>query len=131
MPISVNRYLFSYVRYSSLFILAVTFLLPSFFANMALTIFTSWESDGFTAMKRSASAAPASLRVRMADGLPSTVITSVLDARASSLPWSESMTVMSLASLLSIFARWEPTSPAPEMIIFILSKIILYKNPLS
>ena len=60
------------------------------------------------------------------EGLPVTVTTSVFTVRASSLDESESMTVMSLDSLLSIFARWDPTSPAPAITIFISNILLDY-----
>ena len=39
---------------------------------------------------------------------------------------SSSITVTSFASARSIFARWEPTSPAPSMTIFIASQMFKY-----
>ena len=103
---------------------AVAFLLPNFLASMALTIFTSCESEGLTAMKRSAVPTPASFRTWIDEGLPRTVMMSALALRYSSLSLSASMTVISFDSLLSILARCDPTSPAPAMTIFILDYIL-------
>src|SRR5574344_1285116 len=79
-------------------------------------------------MKRSALPTPASFCTWIDDGLPNTVSTSAVasdERRCSSL----SITVISFASRRSILARWEPTSPAPSMTIFISSQI--FENPLA
>ena len=55
----------------------------------------------------------------MDDGSPRTVTTSATVVSCRSRASLSSMTVMSLPSWLSIFARWEPTCPAPSMMIFI------------
>ena len=117
MPISVNMFLFSNDRYSSVLTRAVTLWLPSFLARIALTMFTSCDSDGFTAMNRSASCTPASRSTPISDEFPFTVTMSAIADKLSRRPWSLSMTVISLDSLLSILARCEPTSPAPAITI--------------
>ena len=82
-------------------------------------MFTAWDLAGFTAMKRSAFAQPASRRILMEEGSPRTVTTSAVALSRWSRASLSSMTVMSPPSWLSIFARWDPTWPAPSMMIFI------------
>ena len=64
-------------------------------------------------MNRSAFWTSASLMTVSDEGDPSTAITSAMSVMLLSLCGLSSMTVMSLASWLSIFARWDPISPAP------------------
>ncbi len=88
-------------------------------------MFTLWERCGFTAMKRSARAQPASFRALMVESSAASVATSATAFSFRRRSASGSMTVMSLDSWLSILARWEPTSPAPSMIIFIIKSFKL------
>ena len=123
MPMSLNRILFSGERKSSSSILAITRSVPSFLARRALTMLELWDLRGFTAMKRSAVAQPASLRLCIDDVGPRIVLTSAEDARALMREGSSSMTLTSLPSAESIFARWEPTCPAPSITIFIFLSV--------
>ena len=118
-PMSLKRSLFSGDRKSSSSTRATTRLVPSFLARRALTMFTLWGWRGLTAMKRSADVAPASFKSGMDDGPPRMVATSAVWLRERMRSGSGSMTVISLDSLESIFARCAPTCPAPSMIIFI------------
>ena len=126
-PMSLKSSLFSGDRYAWLSIRATTRLVPSFLARSALTMFTLWFMLGFTAMKRSAPAQPASRSVPILEGWPWIVAMSAWEASSRIRPASASMTVMSLLSTASILARWAPVRPAPSMIIFMCPFFYLTK----
>ena len=119
---SLKRILFSGLRKFSSLMRAVTFFAPRFFARIAQTMFISCVAKGYTETKRSAFWTPALFRISIEEGLPTMVAASATERRWAMRAGSLSMTVTSPPSWPSIFARWEPTSPAPTMTIFILRR---------
>ena len=108
------------LRYSSLSMRAIDLRAPSCLAIAAerMLVFSS----GPTAIKRSHRCTSPRVRVSNEVTSPSIVSTSDSEASSSSRFSSSSMIVMSWYSLLSIFTRWLPTSPAPAISIFMINK---------
>ena len=121
MPMLMNISLLLGSRYSLLSMRAMVFLAPSCLAMIAASTF--WFSSWFTAIKRSQRRTPARRNTANAVVSPSTVIRSTKLPSSSSAFESLSMTVMSCPWPLSIFAKWLPISPMPEITIFIRRNI--------
>ena len=102
---------------------ATVFLAPRFVASIQAVIF--WLSLGVTAMNKSASFTPTSFSPEMEEGEAVTVSKSKLALRALSFSSSSSIRIMSCFSRDNNLARWVPTLPAPAIIIFIFSSLIL------